>query len=262
MKISSSRCSVTAQTIRSTTDILEKIEVKLKRSGLSVQSRKGYYAIKGNFASPVLPYEAPVLAALDSKPKPDSFPFYAGTFSFPDRERMGLAPVIVDVPLSAFTLRVDQAEKVYNTDFSILVLVKDPSGQVVAKLSKQYKLNGRADKVDDAKKQRILFYQEANLPPDRYTVETIAYDAPSGRASVRTGNIEVPTTDESKFVLVTSRFCHEPRKCRPAGRCTAPVRAARRAWPAPWRRRGSPSCARRARRRGRGRPSWTRRERP
>jgi len=178
-----------------------KIEVKLKRSGLSVQSRKGYYAIKGNFASPVLFYEAPVLAALDNKQKPDSFPFYGGAFSFPDRERMGLAPVIVDVPMSAFTLRVDQAKKVYDTDFSILVLVKDPSGQVVAKLSKQYKLNGPADKVEDAKKERILFYQEANLPPDSYTVEMIAYDAPSGRASVRTGTIEVPATDESKLRL-------------------------------------------------------------
>jgi VWFA-related protein len=178
-----------------------KIEVKLKRSGLSVQSRKGYYAIKGNFGSPVLSYEAPALAALDNKQKPDSFPFYAGAFSFPDRERIGLAPVIVDVPLSAFTLRVDQAKKVYDTDFSILFLVKDPSGQVVAKLSNQYKLNGPADKVEDTKKERILFYKEANLPPNRYTVEMIAYDAPSGRASVRTGTIEVPTTDESKLRL-------------------------------------------------------------
>jgi hypothetical protein len=104
-----------------------------------------------------------VLAALDNKQKPDSFRFMVGAFSFPERERMGLAPVIVDVPLSAFTLRVDQAKKVYDTDFSILVLVKDPSGQVVAKLSNPYKLNGPADKVEDAKKERILFYQEANL---------------------------------------------------------------------------------------------------
>ncbi|PYS67720.1 MAG: hypothetical protein DMF69_22240, partial [Acidobacteria bacterium] len=178
-----------------------KIEVKLKRSGLSVQSRKGYYAINGNFASPVLSYEAPALAALDSKQKTDSFPFFAGAFSFPTRDRMGLAPVIVDVPLSAFTLRIDQAKKLYNTDFSILVLVKDPAGQVVAKLSNQYKLSGPADKVEDAKNERVLFYKEANLPPDRYTVETVAYDAPTGRASVRTGTIEIPTTDESKLRL-------------------------------------------------------------
>ena len=67
-----------------------KIEVKLKRSGLSVQSRKGYYAIKGTFASPVLSYEAPALAAFENAPKADSFPFYVGGFSFPDRQRLGL----------------------------------------------------------------------------------------------------------------------------------------------------------------------------
>jgi VWFA-related protein len=76
-----------------------KIEVKLKRSGLSVQSRKGYYAIKGNFGSPVLPYEVPALAVLDNKQKPNAFPFYAGAFNFPDREAIGLTPLIVDVPL-------------------------------------------------------------------------------------------------------------------------------------------------------------------
>ncbi|HEV8430256.1 MAG TPA: VWA domain-containing protein [Pyrinomonadaceae bacterium] len=177
------------------------IEVKLKRSGLSVQSRKGYYAIKGKFGSPVLSYEAPALAVLDNNPKPDSFPFYVGGFSFPDRERQGLAPVIVDAPLSAFTIHVDQAKKLYDTDFSIVNLLKDQTGQVVAKFSSQYKLTGPSDKVEDARKERILFYREANLPPGRYTLETIAYDAPSGRASVRSANIEVTATDASRFRL-------------------------------------------------------------
>jgi hypothetical protein len=75
--------------------------------------------------------------------------------------------------------------------------VKDQSGQVVAKASNQYRLNGPIDKVEDAKKGRILFYKELNLPPNRYTLETIAYDAPSGRASVRTGVIDVAATDAS-----------------------------------------------------------------
>ena len=178
-----------------------KIEVKLKRSGLSVQSRKGYYAIKGTFASPVLSYEVAPLAALDSSPKADSFPFYAGGFSFPDQQRIGLASVIVDVPMSAFTIRADQAKKSYDTDFSVVALVKDPAGQVVEKLSNQYRLSGPLEKSEDAKKSRVLFYREANLPPDRYTLEVIAFDAPSGRASVRTGTLEVPATDERKMRL-------------------------------------------------------------
>jgi VWFA-related protein len=192
-----------------------KIEVKLKRSGLSVQSRKGYFAIKGTFGSPVLAYEVPALAALDSKPKPDSFPFYLGGFSFPDRERIGLAPIIVDVPISAFTIREDQAKKTYDTDFSIVTLVKDQSGLVIVKLSNQYRLNGPIEKLEDAKKGRILFYREPNLPPNRYTVETIAYDAPSGRASVRTGVLDVSETDASKLRLSDVVLLNRAEKVTP-----------------------------------------------
>ena len=182
------------------------IEVKLKRSGLSVQSRKGYYAIKGTFGSPVLSYEAPALAALDNPQKPDSFPFFAGGFSFPDPTRKGLTPVIVDVPMSAFTIKVDQSKKTYDTDFSIVALLKDESGRGLAKMSSQYRLSGPADKVEDAKKERILFYREANLPPGRYTLETIAYDAPTGHASVRSVTVEVPASEDSKIRLSDVMF--------------------------------------------------------
>ena len=178
-----------------------KIEVKLKRPGLQLQSRNGYYAIKGTFGSPVLSNEVPALAALGNAKKPDSFPFYVGGFSFPDRERIGLAAVLVDVPMTPFTIRVDQAKKSYDTDFSIVTLVKDKTGQVIEKLSNQYRLNGPIEKVEEAKKGRILFYREPNLPAGNYTLETIAYDAPSGRFSVRTGSLQIPETDANKLRL-------------------------------------------------------------
>ncbi|MCM3869526.1 MAG: VWA domain-containing protein [Pyrinomonadaceae bacterium] len=178
-----------------------RIEVKLKRSDLIVQSRKGYYAIKGTFASPVLAYEPPALAALDRAPSVNAFPFYVGGFSFPERQRLGLAPVLVDVPLSAFTFHVDQQKQLYDTDFCIVALLKDHAGQVVKKLSSQYRLTGPLDKIEEAKLGRVLFYRQVDLAPGRYTLETIAYDAPTGRASVRTGTIEVSASDEGKLRL-------------------------------------------------------------
>ena len=177
-----------------------KIEVKLKRPGFNVQSRKGYFAIKGTFAAPVLAYEAPALAALGNTPRANAFPFSAGGFSFPEPERMGLASVMADVPLSAFTFQADQEKKVYETDFTIVSLLKDQAGQVVDKLSKQYRLRGPLDKLAEIKQTRALFYREADLASGRYSIETIAYDAPTGRASVRTGTIEVPN-DEAKLRL-------------------------------------------------------------
>jgi VWFA-related protein len=177
------------------------IEVKLKRSGLEVQSRKGYFGIKGTFASPVLSYEAPALAALENQPKANSFPFYTTGFSFPERERVGLSPIIADLPMSAFTFGVDQEKKVYHTDFSVVALLKDQNGQVVQKLSRQYRLSGPLERLDDEKKGRLLFYREADLMPGRYRLETIAYDAPTGRSSVRSGTIEVTASDEGKLRL-------------------------------------------------------------
>ncbi len=181
-----------------------RIEVRLKRPGLSVQSRKGYFAISGAYASPVLAYEVPALAALDATrgaSRPDAFPLRAAAFSFPEAGRAGLAPVVVEAPLSDFTLETDAAKKTYGTDFSIVVLIKDEAGRVVEKLSNQYRLGGPVEKADEAKRGRVLFYREAELLPGSYRFEAVAFDRPTNRASVRTGALEVPADDETRMRL-------------------------------------------------------------
>jgi VWFA-related protein len=181
-----------------------KLEVKLGRPGLSVQSRKGYFAIGGAYSSPVLSYEVPALAALDATrgaSRSDSFPFRAAAFSFPEAGRAGLAPVVVEAPLADFSLQPDDVKKTYSTDFSIVVLLKNESGQVVEKLSNQYRLSGPVEKMAEAKRGRVLFYREAELAPGSYRFEAVAYDRPTNRASVRTGTLEVPADDEGKLRL-------------------------------------------------------------
>ena len=174
-----------------------KIEVKVKRPGLSVQSRKGYFAINGSYASPVLAYEVPALAVLGGASRPDSFPFRAAAFSFPEAGREGRAPVVVEATLGDFSLQADNSKKSYTTDFSIVVLLKNQSGQVVEKLSNEYRLSGPLEKLEEAKRGRVLFYREANLPPGVYRFEAVAYDRPTNRASVRVGALEVPEADEA-----------------------------------------------------------------
>ena len=45
----------------------------------------------------------------------------------------------------------------------------------------------------------MLFYREPELPPGVYTMETIAYDNPSGKASVRYATVEVPKIEKDKL---------------------------------------------------------------
>jgi VWFA-related protein len=177
------------------------ISVKASRPNLDVQTRKGYYAVDNTITSPVLAYEAPALAALSAARASDSFTLRVGALSFPEPERLGLAPILVESPASAFTYVPDNEKKIYNSDFSILALVRNESGRVVEKLSQHYALSGAVDKAAAARNGEILFYREANLPPGRYTIEAVAYDAPSGKSSVRKTKIEIQGLDKTKLRL-------------------------------------------------------------
>jgi VWFA-related protein len=175
------------------------INVKLSRSNLDVQTRKGYYAVESVGQLPVLDYEAPALAAARNvRPTANPFSFQASALSFPEAGRSGLALVLAEAPLSAFTFAPSSDKKTYNTDFSIVTLVRNQSDQVIQKMSQHYPLSGPLDKLDAARKGDVLFYREAQLAPGNYTVEMIAYDGATGKASVRTSRLEIPSADETK----------------------------------------------------------------
>ncbi len=175
------------------------ISVKLSQANYDVQTRRGYYAVESLGQLPVLDFEAPALAAAhNARPAGDSSPFRAGVLSFPATNRAGLALVLAEMPLSAFTFAQGSDKKSYKADFSIVGLIRNQAGQVVQKLSQHYPLSGPAENLDAAKKGSLLFYRETQLPPGRYTSELIAYDAATGQASVRTGPLEIPAADAGK----------------------------------------------------------------
>jgi VWFA-related protein len=177
------------------------ISVKVKRSDVDLQARKGYYAVAPTGSSPLFYYEALPLAALNNPAKPRDFPLLVGSLNFPEAGRLGRTAVEVEAPASAFTFAPDNEKKLYSTDFSFVVLIKDQSKQVVDKLSYHYVLVGPLGSLNSANKGKILFYRETNLPPGRYDVEAVAYDALSNKASVSNCHIEVPDADESKLRL-------------------------------------------------------------
>ena len=186
------------------------IAVKLNRQNLEAQTRKGYYAVESVGQLPMLDYEAPAIAA-SHKARPDSNPssLRAAALDFPATGRPGLAVILGEAPISAFTLSPATDKKTYNADFSIVALIRDPSGTIVQKVSQHYPLSGPIEKLPAAKKGDVLFYREVQLPPGRYTVELIAYDGPLSKADVRKTSVEIPRVDEAKLrlssVVVLSR---------------------------------------------------------
>ena len=168
------------------------IQVKVKRSGLTIASRKGYFAVRNPGSSPLTDWEAPALGALEQKPVPNAFPVRAGALLFPERGRPGLVPVVVEVKTAPLTFQPDKDGKNYTSDFSVLVRFLDRDNQVVRKVSEHYEIRGELAQIERAKQGEVVFYRESELPAGLYSMETVVHDAPSGKSSVRFATVEVP----------------------------------------------------------------------
>ncbi len=175
------------------------ISLKLSRTNVDMQTRKGYYAVEAVGQLPVLDYEAPAIAAArNARSTSNPLSLRAAALSFPATNRPGLTLLLAEAPISAFSFATLADKKIYNADFSVVALIKNQSGQVVQKLSQHYPLTGPIDQLDSARKEDLLFYRETQLSPGNYSVELIAYDGLTGKISVRPSSLEIASIDETK----------------------------------------------------------------
>ena len=171
------------------------IQVKLARPGLDVFTRKGYLAVKRDSPVPVRTFEGPALAQLDRRPPPDDFPLVATALSFPESKRPGRVPVMVQLPTAALAFAPEPDKKTYRAQFSIVARLRDAQGREVDRMSRDYPLTVPADKLEAARQGDVLYFQETDVAPGRYTLEAVAWDSVAKKASVRTATVEVPAPE-------------------------------------------------------------------
>jgi VWFA-related protein len=168
------------------------ITVRVKRPHGRLQSRKGYLALKTPLPFPALDHEIPALARLEAGPLPTAVPLRLRGLQFPEEPPLSLVPIMVEVPSQGLRFATDEKAGVFRQDFTVLVLVRDASRRVVAKMSQRYPLSGSLDRLDAARQGDVLFYRETRLAPGSYTLEAIAYDALADAAGATSSTLEVP----------------------------------------------------------------------
>jgi VWFA-related protein len=193
-----------------------KIDVKVKRGGLSVQARKGYYAINASYSSPVMEYETPALAIAASGRRATDLPFRSSALSFPESSNNGLVAALAELPMRSVTFHEDQQSKKFTTDFSIVMVFKSDKDQVVRKVSHHYAMDGPLESLESARKEDVLFYREVDLDPGRYRVQTVAYDALAKKASTSESSVEVPAAGDSELRLSSIVVIKRAERLKPA----------------------------------------------
>ncbi len=168
-----------------------KITLKLTRSDVKVTSRSGYFAIPTVDGKAVMGYEMPMLAALNDAAPKKEFPYQLGILRFTPGAQ-SQHTLIMAVPLSEISFKIDKAKKQYSTHFSVLALVKNEKGEVVARVSQDYPLQGKLERLENLKKGNFDFTKTFTLAPGKYILQAVVRDFESEKISSQSRSLIVP----------------------------------------------------------------------
>jgi VWFA-related protein len=171
-----------------------RIEVKLDRSDLAVQSRAGYFALPPDMlkTSGLNSYEVPLLRALSDMLPNRTLPFESGGMHFRGEGRFETCGFLIDMPLSSVTLREKRDQKMLTGGLAYVALVKDVKGVVVKKLQGEMPVELTPDQVVSFKQGRFADMEYFDLPSGYYTIEVAVLDRETGQAGARRSAMFVP----------------------------------------------------------------------
>ncbi|HYN04282.1 MAG TPA: VWA domain-containing protein [Vicinamibacteria bacterium] len=168
-----------------------RINVKVTRKDVVLQSRRGYFALPPNDQI-VLPYEMPLFLALSAATPLHDFAHQAAALHFAPGPEGTETAVVVEVPLAAIDFPVDKKKKSFEQRLTTLAVVKDAEGRVVERFSDEYPLSGPLDQLEAAKKSNAVLRRTVPLGAGRYTLETVSQVKGTGKTSVERTSFEVP----------------------------------------------------------------------
>ena len=172
---------------------LRKIEVKLTRADLTVETRMGYFALPDIPDSPVMtPVDVAGLMMLNAQPRPHAFDFRSAAFQFRPEGAASQYAVTYEVPVSALATTPEPQVKKHHVHMSLFALVKDSSGQVVDKFSQDAPFEVPDDKLASLATATIPYAHLLDLPAGHYSIETAVLDREGSKASTSTVEIDNP----------------------------------------------------------------------
>jgi len=173
-----------------------KIEVRLKRSGLRLQTRKGYFALPDTDGEPIRPFEAAALKAINAPAPPSAVAYTAGLLDFGPVGSRVLCVATFQVPQRGLTVTEDAGKKTVRLHASVLGLMKDRNGQIAGKVSRDLNVEVPAEQAERLRQGDLIYTQWVELPPGLYTLESAVLDADGGKAGVKRADFEVPKPED------------------------------------------------------------------
>lgn len=161
------------------------IEVKLNHPGWTVDSRTGYYALPASSSqNPLTSADLLGLAAMNAKPAPHAFQFDSVALQYAPSANATQRAIAFELPVRNLAVAPLNGGENYRVHASVLILIKDPSGNVIDRYSQDSPFVFPKSALKQAAVSTLDFTHPINLPEGKYTAEVAVVDQESRRASV------------------------------------------------------------------------------
>ncbi len=171
---------------------LRKIEVKLARNDLQVESRTGYFAMPDlNGAGAVTPAEYTGMAVLSAEHPPHSFDFHIAAYHFQKDSADARAALVFELPGAKLGSAADPARKIHTFEVSLLALIRDANGEIVDKYSLDRPYFIADANLATVQAEDLTYTHPLPLPPGHYTVEAAVLDRKGSQATTEKTSFDV-----------------------------------------------------------------------
>jgi VWFA-related protein len=163
-----------------------KVEVKVARAGLRVQSRSGYLALPPSVAGagPIESYELPLMQALAMERNLDAFSFQSRAMAFQTASGQPVCELVIEVPFRAVSIS-QGGDGVAKGGLAWVAIVRNAEGEVVTHLKGDLPIRIAVSQIPALREGEYTKTEHFELPPGPYSVATAVLDRVSDEISIR-----------------------------------------------------------------------------
>lgn len=162
-----------------------KIEVRIKRPHVEVQTRSGYFAVPDVNGVPLQPFEMTALQAMDLRPMPVNFPYEVSLLRFRPKNTAVDYEMAFDIPISSLQVVMEGKSGKGEIRVSVMALIRERDGRVVGKVSHELVREVTKSELPHLGEQKILYIEPIELPGGHYLVDTAVTDELARKTTVR-----------------------------------------------------------------------------
>ena len=172
-----------------------KITVRVDRPDVVARTRDGYFAVpqlKGG--QQLYAYEMPLLNSLNATQAqaPADVAFQVAAERFNDHGPKVEYMVTLEAPLKGLTFTPQPDQKNSAVDAAVLAVLKNSSGEIVEKFSKDFAVQVPLDKVSAYKEGNLVQTFRTELSPGAYNLEAVIMDRSDNKLGVKKAPVTVP----------------------------------------------------------------------